>query len=439
METEDNINLRVASFSYYLDTAKDNLVQRISAQENPIAISSGRTAPATAKPRFNTRENFMFKMPGPVQDPTAAFSFPHETPYPMNFERTKSKDGEIRVFGADKYFNIKSDYVSELKISSESKNERPVNFPPVGSNSRAETPSLYSETSSWNSQTALLQKVTRRTESQTKPKKPIGRRFFPGFGCQGPCLDKKAVHISENMTGSKRVDHFAFPIPNPGAENFSVKNQIEEEIKVDDPRESLEVFGSGTGTKGDVAKNLERKLSMLTWDAIPKRQNLPTSTLGSSTICDDLASDASSDLFEIENISGTVYPLLTADQETDNVLICMSPPTQYAPSEASIEWSVVTASAADYSSVISDYDEKSVSVAGDIISRNATKEESTTKNIRGKETQQRKPGGLLGCKNHKAVDVAQTAYKTIEKVKHQGLDLSISTGKSQARSRVKDF
>ncbi|XP_022855079.1 protein PHYTOCHROME KINASE SUBSTRATE 3-like, partial [Olea europaea var. sylvestris] len=430
MDTEDDINLRVASFSYYLDTAKDNLVQRISAQENPISISSGRSAPATAKPRFNTRENFVFKMPGPVQDPKTAFSFPQEPPYPMNFERTKSTDGEITVFGAERYFNINSNYANELKIIRESKNEKPVNFPRVRSDSSSGPQNLYSETSSWNSHTALQQNVTTRIESEMKRKKATGRRFFSVFRCQGPCIDKKAVHISENLTGSKRFDHFAFPIPNPEAEKLSVKNQVEEEIKVAAPRESLEVFGSGTGTTGDIAKNLERKLSMLTWDAIPKGQNLPTSTLGSSTICDDLASDASSDLFEIENISGAVYPLLTTDQ---NMSICTSPPTQYAPSEASIEWSVVTASAADYSSVISDYDEKSVSVAGDIISRNATKK--ITKNIGGKETQIGKHGGLLGCKNHKAVDVAKTTYKTNEKAKHLGLDLSdLATGKSQAKN-----
>jgi len=49
---------------------------------------------------------------------------------------------------------------------------------------------------------------------------------------------------------------------------------------------------------------------MLTWDAISKAQKLPTSTPGSTTICDDLASDL--DLFEIENIS--VSPLLTVLQ-----------------------------------------------------------------------------------------------------------------------------
>ncbi|KAL0342634.1 UNVERIFIED_CONTAM: protein PHYTOCHROME KINASE SUBSTRATE 3 [Sesamum calycinum] len=108
---------------------------------------------------------------------------------------------------------------------------------------------------------------------------------------------------------------------------------------------------------------MERKLSMLTWDAIPKGQNLPTSTVGSGTICDDMASDASSDLFEIENISGSMYPVqLTAGIAADDMSICMSPASQYAPSEASIQWSVVTASAADYSSVLSDYnDETSVS------------------------------------------------------------------------------
>ncbi|CAA2977518.1 Hypothetical predicted protein [Olea europaea subsp. europaea] len=423
MDTEDNINLRVASFSYYLDTAKDNWVQRITAQENPVTKSSGRSVPATAKPRCNTRENFVFNMLGPALDPITAFSFPQEPPHPTNFERAKSADGEITVFGADKYFNINSDYATELKISREKKSERPVNFPQLRPNSRLETTTVYSETSSWNSQSALLQNVTKRLESETKRKKAIGRRFFPGFSCQGPCIDKKAIHI----------------IPNPGAKNLYSKNQVKEDIKVDAPRESLEIFGSRNGTKGGIAKNLERKLSMLTWDAIPKGQNLPTSTLGSSTICDDLASDTSSDLFEIENISGTVYPLLKGDQKTDNVSICMSPPMQYTHSEASIEWSVVTASAADYSLVISDYDERSVSVAGDMFSRNLTKKTWGTKNIRGKEMQKSKPGGLIGCKNHKAVDVAKTTYKSNEKAKHLVLDFSLSTGKSQARNRVKDF
>ncbi|KAL0285663.1 UNVERIFIED_CONTAM: protein PHYTOCHROME KINASE SUBSTRATE 3 [Sesamum angustifolium] len=147
---------------------------------------------------------------------------------------------------------------------------------------------------------------------------------------------------------------------------------------------------------------MERKLSMLTWDAIPKGQNLTTSTVGSGTICDDMASDASSDLFEIENISGSIITV--------------------RPSEASIQWSVVTASAADYSSVLSDYnDETSVSVMGDKTSRiHAT----VARNRGGKEAQKSRPGGLLGCKSHKAVDVAENVcHKSNEKAKHEGLDL----------------
>ncbi|CAA3030103.1 Hypothetical predicted protein [Olea europaea subsp. europaea] len=185
MDTEDNINLRVASFSYYLDTAKDNLVQRITAQENPVTISSGRTVPATAKPRSNTRENFVFKMPGPALDPITAFRFAQEPPHPTNFERAKSADGEITVFGADKYFNINSVYATELKISSEKKSERPVNLPQLRSNSRLETPSVYSETSSRNSQSALLQNVKKRLESETKRKKGHWKKIFSRFQLPG--------------------------------------------------------------------------------------------------------------------------------------------------------------------------------------------------------------------------------------------------------------
>ncbi|CAH2045686.1 unnamed protein product [Thlaspi arvense] len=54
-------------------------------------------------------------------------------------------------------------------------------------------------------------------------------------------------------------------------------------------------------------------------------------------------SDSSSDLFEIENLTGKLKPCLTR-QGSD-----AASPTRYAPSEVSIEWSIVTASAADFS------------------------------------------------------------------------------------------
>ncbi|KAL2455469.1 Protein PHYTOCHROME KINASE SUBSTRATE 3 [Abeliophyllum distichum] len=419
MATEDNTSLRVASFSCYLDTAKENMAHMSAndAKKLPVGTNSQDSLTSLRVDAFsylNTAvENFVFKVPGLIQDAAPAFSFHQETPCPITLERTKYKDDEIGVFGADNYFKVKLD-----RVRAE---------PPVGSRN----PSVCSQESSWSSQNASLQN-TCRIETQTRQKKRFVRRFFAGLCCQGPCFNKKSFHINEivapgtiseskpTRTGSKRVDHFTFPIPNTGAENLTVEEESKEE-KLDEPRRSLEVFSLGSSSvKGDVARNLERKLSMLTWDAFPKSgQNLTISTPANTTICDDMASDASSDLFEIENISGTAYSKLKLESDQDHMSSCMSPsPTmQYAPSEASIEWSVVTASAADYSSVISDYDEKKVSVARERISMDGTQKTSKTRNS----------GGLLGCKNEKAASyVAETANETSEKAKHQiKLDLSV--------------
>ncbi|KAJ0536385.1 putative protein PHYTOCHROME KINASE SUBSTRATE [Helianthus annuus] len=229
----------------------------------------------------------------------------------------------------------------------------------------ARTPSIASEASSWNnSQGALLQR---------KPPSSGGKRWF--YGCTGPCYTRKSVYVQQSI---KKGDQFAFPVINPTMDILSSKKENVEEL----PRMSIEVFGSGTINNGDIAKNLVRKMSILTWDAIPKSKE--------SVICDDMASEASSDLFEIENISRSGW------QPSESS--CMSPSTQYAPSEASIEWSVVTASAADYSSVYSGYDEK-----------NSVYNTSGKNKIeRPKKTQRKLDNGLLGCKNFKSVKVVES-------------------------------
>lgn len=239
---------------------------------------------------------------------------------------------------------------------------------------------------------------------------------------------KKAVNVDKSsepgltQPGSKHsAGHFALSSGTASVdEELRVvkKHLADQDLTIEEQRKSIEVFGSGKMRKGDIAVNLERKLSMLTWDAIPKAQNLPPTTIGSSTVCDDMASDASSDLFEIENISSCGYGLMNS-QTNEYVRGCMSPSTLYAPSEISIEWSVITASAADYSSVISDYDAKRISINGDAISINAAGTNTkTNKTAVGKEDQKARPGGLLGCKSHKAASVVETVYKTGEKTKH---------------------
>ncbi|KAK4362220.1 hypothetical protein RND71_017461 [Anisodus tanguticus] len=442
MAVDDNAtSLRVASFSCYLSNPEESFVRKlnggavepafISPPETPFSVTKVKAAKAaTAKPSSNntkdnlanlrvesfssdlkTEEDFAIKASGaPVQDPTIAFVFPQQASFhkAKQLEQSKSKDGEISIFGADKYFNMQLDYCAASPAGEKYRgrqNEGTVDLPHLKHNIQSGTPSICSEASSWNSQNALLQNL-RRNAYQTKQKKMTRMRCLPTFGCQ-PCLNKKAVFVDESI---------GLGIAQPGSKHWNDHNQ-----SIEEQRKSIEVFGSGKMGKGDIAVSLERKLSMLTWDAIPKAQNLPTTTNGSSTVCDDMASDASSDLFEIENISSSEYGLVNAQTSGDYMSSsCMSPTTQYAPSEASIEWSVVTASAADYSSVISDYDEKNFGIGGYTSSRNAVNKTTKNKNPVDKEVQKTRPStGLLGCKSHKAVNVAETMHKTCEKAKQR--------------------
>ena len=374
MDNGDNdIHLRVASFSAYLN---------------------------------NPEENYGLKFGGSIQDSPSEVTSPEEAHVPPILGRKRLKESEISVFGADKYFNMKLDYGTPEQANLHYPKSKP---------RTATTPSTISE-SSWNSQAALMPSLV-RNPSQTRQKRGPGKWFFAGFGCSGPCLDKKSVHIQENVEpwkkqsqpGLQKIDHFTFPILDPGMENLTVKKQLEEVKLEEDARISLEVFGSNMTRKNNIAMNLERKLSMLTWDAIPKVQNLPATMGSGATTCDDLQSDASSDLFEIEDISGNgKYPFFTS-QESENMSSCMSPPTNYSPSEASIEWSVITASAADFS-IISDYDVKSVVHAGGTSPSSTNVKMGKTKYVMGKP-QKVRSNGILGCTNQKAVNVAEAAYR----------------------------
>ncbi|KAK3440184.1 hypothetical protein EUGRSUZ_B00480 [Eucalyptus grandis] len=378
MEGENNYtDLRTASFSVYLNSAQESFVQKLGESTR---ISS---------PPIPLRE---------------------ETHVPKGLGKATAREGEIGVFGAEKYFNmdigedsvppVADDYTRKIVYNKDS------HLDPYSRSlkTRSVTPSLSSETSS-NSQTTFLRSF-QRIPYQGKQNSSNGRSFLAGLSCNKSCSDRKSINVSKNKLAAER--------------------QMKEEIRTkveEEPRISLEVFGSHAKKKGDaVAMNLERKLSILTWDAIPKAQSFPTSSKRSEAN-DDMNSEASSDLFEIENLSGTssVPPLFTR-QVSDGFSGCMTPTTLYTPSEASIEWSVVTASAADFS-VVSDYEEKEVSLSSGF------QDASQVKTANGKLTQEKsstekqgpKPrlsgGGLLGCTSHKAVNVAETAHKTNDKPK----------------------
>ncbi|KAE9467259.1 hypothetical protein C3L33_00835, partial [Rhododendron williamsianum] len=395
-QTDYAENLRVASFSAYLNSTDD--------------------------------DSFLLKLTGAIPDPIS----PEVTPrLKSTFVRSSktTEEGEIGVFGAEKYFNMKMDNYQTPKalIDRNSRTMIEQEKPKL----RAGTPSVTSDASS-NSQIALLPTFS-ENRPRIKPKTGFGKSCFTGFGCNVPCLDKKSVRINERveygMVQRRDVgkDSFRFAnpvvfdgtkdssqsrliqVPDSVTENFTVGKHLEE------ARKSIEVFGSQqvTNKKCDITTNLERKLAMLTWDAIPNSNNIAP-TLGSGTgPIDDIQSDASSDLFEIE----TGHPLLTILQlqATHDQI------STYEPSEASIEWSVVTASAADY-------DEK-MSIGGEM------KAAKTINVVNKKEEQKVRSGArLLGCKSQKAVSIDETAVRAKE-INAK----SMARGKPQGYSERKEF
>ncbi|MBA0786697.1 hypothetical protein Gotri_027596 [Gossypium trilobum] len=313
-------------------------------------------------------------------------------------ERNKNQVGEISVFGAENYFNMKLDDGDDDLLH------------PVGPRRWPGTPTASSE-ASWSSQSVLLPSFT-GNRSVNKPKRVDGRSFFfSNLSCTGSCSDGKSVYVNQivdhGRVHAKQVrrklmeakDKFDQKSVGSNREVCFRSPVLKLKTQLDDPRNSLEVFGSTAMKKGDITKNLERKLSMLTWDAIP---NAPTisSVSRSSQAGDDVESDCSSDLFEIDNICGDGPAALFArprpGHASDGMSSCMIPP--YAPSGTSVDWSVVTAGAADCS-FVSDYDVKKPNA------------------VATKVAQRSRSGGILGCKSHKAVMVAETAYTRDGKTK----------------------
>ncbi|XVE54806.1 hypothetical protein DITRI_Ditri03aG0112000 [Diplodiscus trichospermus] len=422
-EKRKNNSLGEVSFSSYLSTADEMFVHKL------------------AEPAI--------QHPHPSIVPSAGVHAP------ARLDRNKCEEREISVFGAEKYFNLKLDdedpkldddkYSNKQSLHMESQ----VDLHQMTPRRWPGTPSASSE-ASWNSQTVLLRSFM-RNRYENKQKKVDGRSFFSNLSCTGSCIDGKSVYVNQNVDhgrvhgkdyrkgniqinhrsinvdrrklpqakfhefdsqsfdkmsmGSNREVYFGASVLKPRLQNMTVKTQL------DEPRLSLEVFGSTAMKKGDITKNLERKLSMLTWDAIP---NAPTisSISKSSQVGDDIESDASSDLFEIDNISSNGQALFTR-QASDGMSSCMTP---YAPSETSIEWSVVTASAADCS-FVSDYDEKKLAENVRALGSKTAGRMANGKVLPDKEAHKSRSGGILGCKSHKAVMVAETAYRIDEKSK----------------------
>ncbi|KAI6676829.1 hypothetical protein NL676_037625 [Syzygium grande] len=427
----------------------------------------------------NTEESFIHKL---AQTSGQSLNF-------KNFHQEehlyKEEDGEIGVFGAEKYFNGGIDEEEESpripkmgsgqsqSHSQHGKKEDPqphVTTQLVKPKFQSATPSVRSE-SSWNSQSGLLQSILRNPSQRRTSKTNNGKSFLASLGCKCSCSGKSSVDVddrvgeisfSTNATSSalQAKPRKNMPILDPWMieemqkkENLftpsSLKQepgnlpvikthfQEEEEMK---PKKSLEVFGSPVFDKRKNLLTLEKRLTMLTCDgtsAIPRKEEFSEVSASSNGVgvgaynSMDCESDASSDLFEIESLTGKVNSYLTR-QVSDATSDCITPTTRYAPSEASIEWSVVTASVADIS-VMSDYSEAPTTspVRTALTANKAGRGRSDVPGWRRSST-------LLGCKSQKAVQIAGDAYRTSDRSPciRGGSDESAQAAKFRAESRL---
>ncbi|PSR88344.1 Protein PHYTOCHROME KINASE SUBSTRATE like [Actinidia chinensis var. chinensis] len=337
----------------------------------------------------------------------------------LNLGKIEVEDEEISVFGAEKYFNEATDeddprITNKYAIGYQQAKDEPVDTVPVKPKIPVQTPSVRSSESSLNSQSALLQGIS--NPSPRKANKKQGKRsLLAGLACKCYCSDKNSVEIDEHAGETNSTNRE--PVQNgPDTDDLARTSKsrlnpwLMEELyckKVDEVglglnredvfqlpivnnkweyldgnwRKSLEVFGSPVLER----KNKSLKLSMLGELETPAMYN-------------DAGSDASSDLFEIESFPNTSNQF----------------PTCYTPSEASIEWSVVTASAADFS-IVSD-SEDPVSAAA---TTGARKMGPGAKTEAGKGVEKRLSRiVLLGCKSQRAVRVAGDNYRVNEKLVH---------------------
>ncbi|XP_043805251.1 protein PHYTOCHROME KINASE SUBSTRATE 1-like [Manihot esculenta] len=115
----------------------------------------------------------------------------------------KKEDGEIGTFGAEKYFNGCVDKDSPRLTSIILKHLQPKKdgqlndyMVPMKPNIHPETPSINSE-STWNSQSALLQSVQRKT-SEAKTNKVHGKNFLAVLGCKCSCSDKDSIDVEDD-------------------------------------------------------------------------------------------------------------------------------------------------------------------------------------------------------------------------------------------------
>lgn len=395
----NNNNLRDASFSSYLNSKKETFVD----SSHPFSI--------------NRKE-------------------------PLQLGVKKEDDGEIGVFDAEKYFNgvevetptprvatidaNKFNYMkNQQQTCQQNRKQHKVQYG---------TPSVGSE-SSLNSQNALLQTAVKNSSSNRKKNQVHRKSLLAILGCKCSCYDKNSVDVNDhageisfnkgvvhgkttsvklskhNQDASKKTEtHAAAEL----MKNKDIYLQKQEKIstynmqlqQVENPRKTLEVFGSPILYERCKSLSFDMRLKKPSWEEAGSNSKLEEEiefSTNSGENFDDAGSDESSDLFEIESFTGKTNPSFC--RTSSNVASGCASPTCYAPSEASIEWSVITASAVEYSAV-SDHEDQDTIKTPTRTSLNL----SNGKTRINKDIPRRRPSKFLGCSSQKSVGVAADAF-----------------------------
>ncbi|XP_073138825.1 protein PHYTOCHROME KINASE SUBSTRATE 1-like [Henckelia pumila] len=350
--------------------------------------------------------------------------------------RKKTEDKEIDVFDAHKYFNEGTNQtckiVKNLKnfpYVDQGRKDDPFEFLSVKTRRWTSSRSVRSESScksSCNSRSRLMHGTVSRNQQPGKMNKRI--TFLDVISCSCIGKDSNDIHdyVAENWKsgpGDKSRDlggknsesghncvksdepglrlnsdnHFSFPVFSPNYEEDG-----------NNKRKSLEVFGSPELDDRIYSRGLEKKFNMFAWNAVsPGRavNQIKIPPISGGIDFDETRgesdSDASSETFETESMPKN-RGLSLSRQGSDS----LSGRNYYAPSEASAEWSVITASAADFSALSDSDDAESTASA-------ARKPGKKVKNSSSTNAESPKVGSIFlsGCKNQKAVRVAGNVHK----------------------------
>ncbi|CAN1187840.1 Protein PHYTOCHROME KINASE SUBSTRATE 1 [Linum perenne] len=253
--------------------------------------------------------------------------------------KDENEDAEIGIFSAEKYFNggideamtpsrIPSRKLQEEKKKKDCRNDDGNKVAVKTSkifHSSGITPSLKSE-SSWNSHSILLKSTFRNNKARSKS-------LISGLTCRCYCSDKKSVDVKEEeQIGDISFRGNRIPGKLPNAEQISAYSEI---LKT--KKETCFSFPTTPSSEAHEPKLFPRSVNLKDIRKLPARKQEEP---------EDCESDASSDLFEIESLTGNKVTSFLARQNSGATSGCITP--IYPPSEASVDWSVVTAKTTDF-------------------------------------------------------------------------------------------